>query len=300
MGKILVIGSVVADIIIRVDHLPSRSEDIHVISQEMRLGGCAFNSFDMIRHFGEAAIPFFPVGSGLYGDFIRDKLSESGIRSSVPSPDEEDGCCYCFVENDGERTFISNRGAEYRFRDEWFDDPVLDEADFAYICGLEIEEPSAESIVSFLEKRRDLTVFFAPGPRLDRIDRGRMERVLDLSPVLHLNDEESMRFTGTSSVEEAADALFGRTNAPVIVTLGKDGCYYRDNDESGYVSSFRAEQVDTIGAGDSHIGAVIACLHKGLPLRAALENANMVSAKVVETSGALLSDSEFASLELKL
>ena len=41
MKKILVIGSVAADIVIRLDRLPARSEDVHVISQEMRLGGCA-------------------------------------------------------------------------------------------------------------------------------------------------------------------------------------------------------------------------------------------------------------------
>lgn len=51
MKKILVIGSAVVDVVINVDHLPSKSEDVHVLSQTMTLGGCAYNTSDIIRHF---------------------------------------------------------------------------------------------------------------------------------------------------------------------------------------------------------------------------------------------------------
>ena len=51
-------------------------------------------------------------------------------------------------------------------------------------------------------------------------------------------------------------------------------------------------------AGDSHIGAVIAGLQCGKTIEEAIATANRVSAKVVETEGALLSDEAFASLDL--
>ena len=39
MKKVLVIGSAVADVIIRLeDHLPVTGEDVHVLSQKMQLG----------------------------------------------------------------------------------------------------------------------------------------------------------------------------------------------------------------------------------------------------------------------
>lgn len=50
--------------------------------------------------------------------------------------------------------------------------------------------------------------------------------------------------------------------------------------------------------GDSHIGAVIAGLQCGKTIEEAIATANRVSAKVVETEGALLSDEAFASLDL--
>ena len=84
MKKVLVIGSAVVDVVIHLPHLPEKSEDVHVTSQKMSLGGCAYNASDTIRHFKVPYIPFFPVGTGAYGDFVRNALAERGIVSPVP------------------------------------------------------------------------------------------------------------------------------------------------------------------------------------------------------------------------
>jgi sugar/nucleoside kinase (ribokinase family) len=58
------------------------------------------------------------VGSGLYGNRVRDALHAEGIEPFVRL-EEENGCCYCLVEPGGERTFLSLHGAEYRFSRSW-------------------------------------------------------------------------------------------------------------------------------------------------------------------------------------
>ena len=78
MKKTLVIGSAVCDIVIPLDHLPSRSEDINLYHQEMSLGGCAFNVCDILRHFGAGFLPFLPVGKGIYGQFVKQQLTARG------------------------------------------------------------------------------------------------------------------------------------------------------------------------------------------------------------------------------
>ncbi len=141
MKKILVIGSTVVDVIITLeDHLPRTQEDVHVVRQKMSLGGCAYNTSDMIRHFGVPYTLFSPIGTGAYGDFVRTRLRERNIDTPIPTPDQDNGCCYCFIEKGGERTFISYHGAEYRFRREWFSLLNPEEIESVYICGLEIEE----------------------------------------------------------------------------------------------------------------------------------------------------------------
>ena len=50
MKKALIIGSTVVDVIVNlVDSLPTTGEDVHVRSQHMSLGGCAYNVSDSVR-----------------------------------------------------------------------------------------------------------------------------------------------------------------------------------------------------------------------------------------------------------
>ena len=298
MKKVLVIGSAVVDVVINLPRLPEKSEDVHVTSQKMSLGGCAYNVSDSIRHFGVPYIPFFPVGKGTYGEFVRKALTDRGIVSSAPTPDEENGCCYCFVENDGERTFACYHGAEYKFQKEWFDALDASEIDSVYICGLEIEEKTGANIISYLEEHPEFMVFFAPGPRITLLDPNLMKRIFSLHPILHLNEKEITVYMTSGNLSEAARKMYQLTQNAVIVTLGARGCYYYDGEKEELIPGVEARQKDAIGAGDSHIGAVIAGLHRGKTIAEAIAVANRVSAKVVETQGALLSDEDFASLNL--
>ena len=323
MKKILVLGSAVADVIIRLeDHLPVRGEDVHVLSQEMRLGGCAFNVFDAARHLDENVIPFFPIGSGPYADFVAGEFDRRGITSAAPRPAEANGCCYCFIEADGERTFVVYHGAEYRFRKDWFDALDTSQIDMCYVCGLEIEESTGPVVTAFLEANPRIQVFFAPGPRIRRIEPALMRRMIALEPILHLNGEEARALAeligaGTSGTDiEVSERIHAATGKPVIVTLGSEGCVYcGENDRirrgrsgeknaeasvkvipSGTVAPYPAIQTDTVGAGDAHAGACLALLHRGWALPEALDLANRLAAMVVATPGALLDDAAYAGL----
>lgn len=299
MKKVLVIGSAVVDVIVNlVSHLPKTGEDVHVKEQHMSLGGCAYNVSDSIRHFGVPYLLFSPVGQGAYGNFVREELKKRGITSPIPTPDMENGCCYCFVENTGERTFICYHGAEYLFQKEWFHLIPLEEIDSVYICGLEIEETTGENIVEFLEENPQLTVYFAPGPRITKIRSTLLKRLFRLRPILHLNETEALTVSAAASLEEAGRWLWEQTRNTVIITLGEKGCFFFDGKSKALVPSVPVVPVDTIGAGDAHIGSVIACLKRGDSLMEAVQKANLVSSKVVGASGALLPDEDFEKLGL--
>ena len=240
MKQVLVIGSTVTDVIIHVDHLPKTGEDVHVIRQTMSLGGCAYNVSDMIRHFQVPYTLFSPVGTGVYGHFVRESLTEKGVRSPIPTPEQENGCCYCYVEASGERTFVCHRGAEYRFRPEWFEQLDTDAIDSAYICGLEIEEPTGTHIVRFLEEHPALQVYFAPGPRILLLSPEILSRIFALSPILHLNGTEALEYTRKPSIEEAAHTLYEKTGNSVIITLGEQGAYCRTADKAAFIPGIRA------------------------------------------------------------
>ncbi|MEE6027222.1 PfkB family carbohydrate kinase, partial [Escherichia coli] len=73
--------------------------------------------------------------------------------------------------------------------------------------------------------------------------------------------------------------------APLIVRLDKEGAWYFSNDASGCIPAFPTQVVDTIGAGDSHAGGVLAGLASGLPLADAVLLGNAVASWVVGHRG---------------
>jgi sugar/nucleoside kinase (ribokinase family) len=291
----LVIGSTVVDILITVPRLPRRGEDINITSSLCRIGGCAYNVYKTLRLFQSPAMLCSPVGSGIWGRMVRDWLSAEGIDPFV-NLEAENGCCYCLIEGDGERSFLSHHGAEYLFSRTWMEGLDYSRTDSVFICGIEVEDPTGGEIVDFVYEHPDLDLYFAPGPRIAHIPPGRMERLLSRrttgsrGPVLHLNGSEARGFSGRDTVEAAADFLFQRTGNDLVITLGAEGCYYRERDkpEGRLVPGLPAEVIDTVGAGDAHCGAVIACLKQGMTLQEACERANAAGAAAVAVRGATL------------
>ena len=170
MGKgCIVIGAAMLDIVMEIDQIPKSGTDVYAKGQTMMVGGCAYNVADILKHFGTNYTLFAPVGTGMYADFIRKELERAGHKSPICSADSDNGYCLCMVEADGERTFLTVPGIECHFKREWFEDLNVENYDSVYVSGYELEGDGGEAILDFLEAHRELTVYYAPGPRITYI-----------------------------------------------------------------------------------------------------------------------------------
>lgn len=290
MKPALIIGSTCVDVIINLDHLPKTEENLHPTSQTMALGGCAYNVAYMMRLLHAPHTFISPVGTGAYGDFVENQMKKQNIPITVRVPDQENGCCYCLVEATGERTFLSLHGAEYTFQKSWMAPYSASNYDLAYVCGLEIEEPTGIQLIEYLEEHKTLTVCYAPGPRGINISQEKNSRIMALHPILHVNEQEALALSGRKNLEDAARILWQKTENTVIITSGAKGAFCLEKDGDAYmVPSVPVTKTgDTIGAGDAHIGTILACLTMDIPLSKAIAYANQVSAAVVSVHGASL------------
>lgn len=293
MKRLLIIGSTCVDVILRLDHLPTTGEDMHPV-QRFAMGGCAFNVAQVPKAYDVDLRFVTPIGDhGVFSDFVRAHLSNAGFRGPITVPDSENGCCYCLVERSGERTFLSVHGIEYSFHAEYMDAFAGERFDYTYICGLEVEEKTGGELVAWLEAHPDITgtVVYAPGPRGIEVDPTRTARILALHPILHLNEQEAQALAGradtdTDPVLSAAQALHAKTGNMVVVTRGADGVLWISADGSVHSApSVPATVVDTIGAGDSHCGAVLTGLTLGWSEDDTMRFANQVASEVVAQEG---------------
>lgn len=290
MKRLLIIGSTCVDVILRLDHLPTTGEDMHPV-QRFAMGGCAFNVAQVPKAYDVDLRFVTPIGDhGVFSDFVRAHLANAGFRGPITVPDSENGCCYCLVERSGERTFLSVHGVEYSFHAEYMAAFAGEHFDYTYICGLEVEEKTGGELVAWLEAHPDIagTVVYAPGPRGIEVDADRTERILAMHPILHLNEQEAQALAGTDtdSVLASAQALHAKTGNMVIVTRGADGVFWISADGSVHTApSVPATVVDTIGAGDSHCGAVLTGLTLGWAEEDTMRFANQVASEVVAQEG---------------
>lgn len=293
MKKLLFIGASVADVVLRVPALPAPGDDLVVTDQSVKLGGCACNACRAAMLAGTSECTLFsPIGSGIWGDWVREAFRASGLTTPIPPVGDPNGCCYCLVTPDGERSFLCHQGAEYRFLPEWFD-LAGDDFDGVYLCGLEVEQATGSVILDWLERRPPRRLFFAPGPRLCHIPPEKMARIMALKPIFHLSAPEAVQFTRSDDIPEAARRIHRLTDSPVIITLGPEGAYVLTEEGGVTVPSVPATVVDTIGAGDAHIGSVMAAMAEGLSIPNAVLRANRVSAAVVGQSGATLTREQY-------
>lgn len=294
MKKTLIIGSTTVDIIIKLPHLPSICEDINTPAHVYSLGGCAYNVSHMFHLFQSPYILCTPQGTGLYGDYVKSELHKKGITLPIET-NEPHGACICLVDASGERSFLCHHGTEYFFHKHQLEHIDTTDVNQVYICGLEIEEPTGGNIIEYLENK-NWDIYFAPGPRILSIPQEKLDKLFKLSAIVHLNEQEILSYTKTNTIEDACKKLYKHTNNDIIVTLGEKGAYYYHNNQGTYIEGNPANVVDTIGAGDSHLGTYMCALQMGYTPLDAIALANKIASKVVQIEGASLSLEQFRSL----
>ena len=66
------------------------------------------------------------------------------------------------------------------------------------------------------------------------------------------------------------------------------------------MSGFPTEVVDTVGAGDSHVGAFLSARLEGIDISQALRFANKVSSQIVASKGVHLTQKQYQVLRAEL
>lgn len=288
-ARILFLGSTVIDVTIHVDHLPSLEEDVNVISQSMQLGGCAHNA-SHIAYLLEVPYDLVsPCGTGAFGKMVCEKLAAKGLKPAYMH-DYDSGVCYCLVDSEGNRSFMSVHGADYDFAKAMTDN-IKDIYQYIYVSGIDIEGVSGSNLIEACARLRG-EICYAPGPRVGLIDASSNSKILALHPILHLNMREAISLLEQLNIELGeliAKQLYDICHNIVVITNGDKAISYTDKEGHMYTMvPKRVRAIDGTGAGDGHIGAILSYLSKGLDITSAITKANEISAKIVMTNGAIL------------
>lgn len=296
---VLAVGAIMVDMVCQVARLPLSGEGVVVDESHAVVGGCAFNAANVVRQLGAPHELFAPVGVGIFAGFVERELDASGLRA--PHFDTRDtGGCVCFVEPSGERTMVTLPGIERHFEEAWFERVDASRFGCGFVSGYEVEGAGGDAIIGFFEAHPSIEFFYAPGPRIVGVGPAKTSRINALHPVWHLNDQEALAYTGCATLDEAGAAIAEQCGNAVVVTAGADGAHLFEGGRHVVVPAQPVDVVDTIGAGDAHLGALTAARMAGRSWEDALSLANRVAGAVCGVHGSTLTDEAFARAGIRM
>lgn len=284
---ICVLGAAVIDQILTVPTLPFRGADIEASNSLSVIGGCGLNITSTLHRLGFYSTNAFLIGNGMGFDQISQFLRTRGIESHLAQIDGDNSWCLAFVEPDGERSFVTVTGVENDWTPEILRQVDIQADSLIFLSGYQLVSSADETIVSWLESLGpNVEIVIDFGPRIGDVPPEIVARLLALNSIVTLNRDEA-RFLGIDDPLEQSTATWSeRHDCTLIVRRDKEGAYYyRSNDYAGWVEPYAASVVDTIGAGDSHAGGLLAGLSSNWSLVDSIRLGNAVASYIVERPG---------------
>lgn len=244
-------------------------------------GGKGINVSAYLKALGKKTLATGPVG-GFTGEFIRSKMEEQQLN-------------YDFVEGGTTRINTTVIADEKEYKINHSGPKTGEQIVSQVIEKIEEEEPAAVVISGSLPPGLDYTAVERIKKEVDS------EMVVDLSGdvlgelegdylMAKPNAKELTEATGVEvdSVEscaEASDILLERGFQNVVASLGEKGALLSTPDEKFYAEGLEADVVDTTGAGDALLSAVLSKLIDKDSQDNALTHGLAFATLVVETSG---------------
>jgi ribokinase len=274
-GRVIVVGSVNVDLVVRSSRLPASGETVTGGTFEQHPGGKGGNQAVAASRLGGAVRFLGAVGADSFGLEAQAALVEAGVDTSglITDPRAATGIALILVDAGGENVISVASGANAAFAPAALErelDGLGSLAGDVVLVSNELASATASAALRGARAAGARTIF-NPAPAVG-IDLAWLEFVDILTP----NRGELAALAGSEAA--GADLAVAARALPVreavIVTLGRDGALVVPRDaEPWSLPAIAAEVIDTTGAGDAFNGALAAALAEGRPLNEAVRRA---------------------------
>ena len=243
---------------------------------EAHPGGAPANWLAALSRFGCSTAFIGKVGSDAFGNLLVNKLRKCGISTENLISDPEVFTTLAFVtfnqDNDREFSFARKPGADTALRAEEISTSLIDGCCVFHFGTLSLtDDPARNATVYAVEyaKKAGKLISFDPNlrkPLWNDLEEARKQMLWGIGQcdVLKISDDEVSFLFGNLGYPDLADRLFDEYGVSlVLVTLGKDGCFFANRNANGRVKGLEGiSVVDTTGAGDIFGGSFMYCLLK--------------------------------------
>lgn len=289
MTRILVVGDVVDDIVVRPLASVTAASDTDA---EIRRtdGGSAANVAAWLGHLG-ADVRFVGRAGAEGAERHTAALTAYGVEARVSAdPDLPTATLVATLDPSGERTMYVDRAANARLSPADLGADVLDGVGWLHLTGYSLFDDVVRQVVLDLAARaraQGCGVSVDPSS-LGFLDDCGAETFLGWAAVADLlfpNLDEGRCLTGADAPVDVAGTLVSRFPG-VVLTLGPDGATHSDHDGTHAVAAEPADVVDTTGAGDAFCAGFLSVWTESRDPERALAAGAAAAARAVTRLGA--------------
>lgn len=265
---VVVVGSVNTDLVVRVARFPRPGETLTAESFATSGGGKGANQAIAAARLGARVAMVGAVGRDGFSDERLADLAAAGvdIRRIARSAELPGGVAVIQVDASGENAITIVPGANGAVDAQQVSEAVLSTVTAGDIVACQCEIPLVASRAALMAARTlGARTLLNAAPAL----LGARE-LLPLVDVLVINEIEAGQLAGLDlvdpeSVADAAERLAAMGPEVVVVTLGAQGAFLREGAWTRLIRAIPTEVVDSTGAGDAFVGALLSWLAEGRP-----------------------------------
>ena len=212
------------------------------------------------------------VGADAFGDFLRETLAQNCVNTDylIAGATSRTTLAFVATRSDGMKdiTFYRHPGADIQLSPDELDADYIQSAELFHYGSVSLSHsPSREATLAAIQaaKAGGAMLSYDANLRLmlwdDADDAKRwIWEVLLYADVVKISEEEWEFIMGDVSFATGAKRILEQGASLVVVTLGEKGCYYTNGSAEGAVDGFAVKAVDTLGAGDAFVAAMLSQL----------------------------------------
>lgn len=246
MGKVVVFGSFVVDLMARSPHLPVPGETVKGSMFKMGPGGKGFNQCVAAHKAGADVVMVTKLGKDSFANVATDAMDELGMpKDSLFFTEEtETGIALILVdENTSQNEIIIVPGACNTITDAEVDsiEEQIKESEYV-LLQLEVNQDANERVVD-MANRYGCKVIVNTAP-YSKISDEFLSKVYMVTP----NEVEAEELTGVhvedlESAHKAAEYFYKKGVEKVIITLGSRGVFVSSDGKEEIVPAFKVDAV---------------------------------------------------------
>jgi sugar/nucleoside kinase (ribokinase family) len=262
----------------------------HSPAHKRASGGSAANSIIAAQYFGSRTFFSCRVAHDDAGEFYLNDMEKAGVAVNRNARgDGVTGRCLVMVTPDAERTMHTYLGISETLAVSDLDESAIRDSRWTYLEGYLASSATGREAALHASRiaraaGRQVAMTFSDPAMVQYFRDGLATMLGDGVDLLFCNHVEAQTWTGTESVEAAADTLRAHARA-VVITRGSQGALAFDGNAYHNIAPTPVRAVDTNGAGDMFAGAFLHGVVRGMPFPEAGKLASLAAARVVSNFG---------------